>query len=373
MSSRDWKGAFGPTPEAFKQKISFTLDKVKEDKPLKKIKTATVVALALIVLLLAAVAYAAATQWGLFSFLEYRYGREMPPEAKDALQTNLPQTGGEETDVTFKIREALYDGAQLHVMVEVRPKDAGKTLLMAFDQIPGDPASERGPGYEGDRRSFAQVAAEEGKRLIHISLNVEMNGTSVISYMDCLTEEDGTLVAHLSGPLNTQGDTIPLTCKYFISEWKDEKNPPKDQLIRGQFSFHLLARVHKTQRQYSGPAAIDQTGVTVEKILLTKADTGVYAELTFSINPDATQAEAALAREGLRFEYLDEQGQRIQGGTSMEGSIDGLTLPDGTKSDTQFVQTESLDLQELPQSVTVRGYDFWEKTRFGQHTFTADK
>jgi hypothetical protein len=76
---------------------------------------------------------------------------------------------------------------------------------------------------------------------------------------------------------------------------------------------------------------------------------------------------------GLWFEYLDDKGQQIQMGTSSEGSIDGVALPDGTKSDTQFVQTESLDLMDMPDSLTVRGYDCMEKTRFGQYTFTADK
>ncbi len=372
MSDRDWKVAFGPTPDAFKQKVSFTLHKVKEDKPVKKIKMATVVAMVMIVLLLAAVAYAAATQWGVFSFLEYRYDKQMPPEAKDALQTNVPQTGGEEADVAFKVREALYDGEQLHVIIEARPKDAGKVLLMAFDEMPGDLVSNNGPVYEGDKRTFEQVASEEGKSLISIGLGIKSNGAHVDGSADCLAEEDGTLVIHLSGPLNVPGETVPLVCAYSISKWTDEK-PVAGQTVRGELSFDLKADTNRTQKQFSGPAAIEKTGVTVDKILLTKTDAGVYAELTFSISPDATEAEATSARNGLWFEYLDDKGQQIQLGTSSQGGIDGLVLPDGTKSDTQFVQKESLDLIDLPDSVTVRGYDYMEKARFGQHTFTADK
>ena len=132
MNERNWKGAFGPTPETFTKSISFALRKVKEEQPVRKIKTATVLAISMVILLMAAAAYAAATQWGLFSFMEYRFGQKMPPEAQNALQTNVPQTGGEEVDVTIKVREALYDGQQLHVIVEVRPKEPDKVLLMAF-------------------------------------------------------------------------------------------------------------------------------------------------------------------------------------------------------------------------------------------------
>lgn len=372
MSNRDWKAAFGPTPEAFKQRVSFTLRKVKEEKPVKKIKMATVVAMAMIVLLLAAVAYAASTQWGLFSFMEYRYDKQMPPEAKDAIQTNIPQTGGDETDVVFKVREALYDGATLHVIIEARPKAAGKVLLMAFDEMPGDLVSNNGPVYEGDERTFKQVAAEEEKSLMRIGLGLKVNDSHVDGSADCLAEEDGTLVIRLSGSLAAQGDTIPLVCDYSVNKLIDGKTT--DKLIKGQFTFDLPVNVHKTQRQYSGPVAVVKTGVMVDKIILTKTDAGIYSELTYSISPNATEADAALARGGLWFEYLDEKGQLIEMGTdTVGGGIVGVTLPDGTKSDTQFVQAISLDLKELPDSVTVRGYDCWEKTRFGQHTFTADK
>lgn len=374
MNDKDWKGAFGPTPEAFKQKISFTLRKVEEEKPVKKIKAATVAAIALIVLLLAAVAYAAATQWGIFSFLEYRYGRTMLPEAKDAIQTDLPQTGGEENaDVTFKVREALSDGMRLNVIIEARPKDAKKILLLGPDQMPEDRPSYNGPVYEGDDRTFAQAAAQDGKRLMNVSLSVKMNDLSITDTIDYLQEEDGTLVFHLSGPLATNEKTLGLTCDYALTQWQDAQTALHDQIVRGQFSFKLPATVHQTQKQYSGPVTIEQTGVTVDKIVLTKTDAGIYGELIFSIAPDATQAQMVLARERLWFEYLDEQGQHIDLGVSSEGGIDGLALPDGTKSDTTFVQTESLNLTELPGSVTVRGYDCWEKTRFGQHTFTADE
>lgn len=374
MNTRDWKGAFGPTPESFKQKVSFALKDAKEGKPVKKIRAATVVALALAVILLAAVAYAAAAKWGLFSFLEYRYNLTMPPEAKDALQTNLPQTGGEEAEVIFKVREALYDGTQLHVIIEARPKENEKILLLGFDQIPEDLISNAGPLYEGDSRTFAQVAAEEGKRLVLVNLYVQQNGVHLDGSADCLLEEDGTLAVHLSSSLNAEGASIPLVCGYTVLAWQDDgKEPSGDQMVRGKFSFDLPASNERTQQAFSGPVVIENTGVAVERVILTKTAAGLYAELTFSILPDASEAEKTLARDGLWFEYLDENGVRIESGTSDSGSIEGLLLPDGTRSDTTFVQTESLNLWELPDSVTIRAYDCWEKTRFGQHTFAKDE
>ncbi len=372
MNEQNWKGAFGPTPEAFKKNISFAIHKVKEEPPVKKIKAATILALSMIILLMAAVAYAAATQWGIFSFMEYRYDQKMPPEAQNALQTNLPQTGGEEADVTIKVREALYDGKQIHAIVEVRPKERDKVLLMAFDQLPTDLMLNAGPLYEKDTRTYAQAALDAGKRLISINLGLRTDGVFIQGSADHILEEDGTLVAHLSNPFSVQGDAVPLTCGYTITAWKDEKTASSDTIIRGQVAFDLPASTHQTNKQYSGPAAIEKAGVTVDQIVLTKTDAGVYAELTFSILPEATEAEKALARGGLWFEYLDEKGQHIELGTSSQGSIDGLMLADGTKSDTTFVQVESLDLMALPDSLTIRGYDCWKKTRLGQHTFIAE-
>lgn len=370
MNKRNWKGAFGPTPEAFTESISFALRKVKEKQPVKKIKAATVLAISMIILLMAAVAYAAATQWGLFSFMEYRYDQKMPPEAQGALQTNLPQTGGEEADVTIKVREALYDGQQMHVIVEVRPKEPDKVLLMAFDAMPEDKISNGGPVYANDQRTYAQVAKQDGKQLVNVNLYIEQaeEGSA-----DSVLEEDGTLVAYLSSPLYMQGPSVPLTCGYVIQKYDQEKPLPPEQSIRGQIGFDLAASTNKESNQFSGPIIMEKTGVTVDKIVLTKTDAGVYAELTFSIQSDATDAEKALAKDGLWFEYLDDKGEHIGLGTSSQGSKDGQTLADGTKSETTFVQIESLDLLALPDSITVRGYDCWEKTRFGQHTFTKDK
>ncbi len=373
MNARDWKGAFGPTPESFKQKVSFALKDAKEGKPVKKIKAATVAALALTVILLAAVAYAAAAKWGLLSFLEYRYNLAMPPEAKGAIQTDLPQTGGEEAEVSFKVREALYDGIRLHLIVEARPKAPGKVLLIGPGMNPGDMVSNAGPAYAGDERTFAQAALEEGKRLLEVNIGVSAGGGDIIGAVDTLSEEDGTLVLHLYGPLQTDAQTLTLDCDYFLLPWQDEKTHLRDQMVRGQFTVELPVSVSSQQSQYSGPEAIDGTGVTVDKIVLTKTSAGIYAELTFSISPDATEAEKALARDGLWFEYLGEAGKRIEMGTTAEGSIGGMDLADGTVSDTTFVQTESLNLWELPGSITVRSYDCWEKTRFGQHTFAKDK
>ncbi len=365
MNDRNWKGAFGPTPDAFKRNISFAIHKVKEEQSVKKIKAATVLAISMIILLMAAVAYAAATQWGLNSF-----NQKMPPEAQGALQTNLPQTGGEEADVRVKVREVLYDGQQLHVIVEVRPKEPDKVLLMAFDSVPEDVVLNGGPVYANDQRTYAQVAKEEGRRLMNVNFHIEEAEEQAA---DSVLEEDGTLVAYLSSPLHVQGASIPLTCGYVIQKYDQGKPLPPEQSIRGKIGFDVTASTNKKTHLYSGPIAIEKTGVTVDKIMLTQTDAGVYAELTFSVLPEASKAEKELAENGLWFEYLDEKGQRIGGGTTGRGGIDRLTLADGTKSDTAFVQTESLDLLTLPDSLTVRGYDRWEQTRFGQHTFAAER
>jgi hypothetical protein len=140
-----------------------------------------------------------------------------------------------------------------------------------------------------------------------------------------------------------------------------------DSVERASLPFTLKSasagdvNVYKQQQ----PSIVEGTGVRVERVELKRTALDIYAELYYTIDPSATKEEKALAADGLWFEYLDADGNRLADGLRGTGSIEET-------GDGGFVQKTSLaSIETLPSSVTVRAFDCWEKARYG--SITLDK
>ena len=103
----------------------------------------------------------------------------------------------------------------------------------------------------------------------------------------------------------------------------------------------------------------------VTSVTLTSTPMNTYTRIEFTV----TDVDAyAKTDEGLWFEFLDENGERLPSGSSTGGAVtpvgdDGL----------HFVQTDSLiAMESFPETVTLRGYNCWEKNRYETHTFEME-
>jgi len=138
----------------------------KEERPVKMKKFAAI-ALAMALMLSATVAVAA--ELGLFDFLSRAMGQEVLPEANNLLKTDVAY--GETEHVTYTVKQAVYDGKSVSLLVEMRAKDE-KTFLLGRWWHPDAPISQFIDGLDNDPRTVAQYAADNGyTRLVEATVD----------------------------------------------------------------------------------------------------------------------------------------------------------------------------------------------------------
>ena len=320
-----------------------------------------VLLVAAIVMVAGTTAFAAVKTWGLPDFFS-RTGNELPNAAEKLVQTDIEQETDDTADVNFKVREAVCDGQKIYVVLEAKPVDTEKYLLLTMDVNSSDSVANLGittDKYE----TITEYALENRKEMIYVNAGLSNNGTNIPGSVDFTTEEDGTLVIMYKADNTFNSKNLKITCNTSVSTVDQAGHYGK--AVKGAFDFQLTDESSESTVSYNQTEALAVAGVIVDKIELSKTELGIYTELTFHIAPDATPEQINLAKDGLWFEYLDAGGKRWESGLDGSDTIEKV-------SDGVYVQKNSFKTKEIPGEITVRGYDCWEKTRFGSITLEKE-
>lgn len=322
----------------------------------KSSKKRFVLLVAIIAMIFSTTVYAAVRTWGLSDFFA-RSGDELPKEAKELVQTDIEQDAHGMAGVDFKVREAVSDKQKIYVVLEVKPADAKKYLLLTMDSTSNESISNLGITTDKDE-TIAEYAAENKKDMLYVNASFQNQGTYIPCSADYVTEEDGTLVLMYKMDNTFPDANLKLTCKTSVipvdpaGEFGEE--------VKDSFDFQLSDKSTESSVSYSqkGTLAVEGTGVVVDKIELSKTELGIYTELTFHISKSATPEQISLAKDGLWFEYLDSDGNGWESGLNGTDSIEMV-------SEGVYVQKNNFKMTDIPDKITVRGFDCWEKTKFG--------
>lgn len=350
-TDRDFKRAIGPADESFSAAVQRTVYQLqqKEDKPMKKFSAAFVVAAALLLFL--AVAVAAGMEWGVFDFFTERYGNRVQilPQAQEHLQTAVPQTGGQADSASFTLRQAVYDGHYLYMVVAARPVQEDVLLVPSFEMPEEDPIGDLLPEADADM-TIAQYAQSTGKTLLATAI-----GGNCIDTQDSLLEEDGTLVYMTIGEAPA-GSELNMTLSCYAFPF----GSTQEEMERTDLCFTLTNTVQCTEAVFDQPALYSDCGVQVDRIVLSLSPMATYYTLSVTITDPELYARTD---DGLWFEFLDENGEAFPGGSTMGDSIERV-------DDTHFIQRGSLGaMDSVPTRLTLQGYNCWEKNRYEMHTF----
>ncbi len=355
-------GSAGPAFEASVRRTLAQLQANEEEHPVKKLSTGLVIVLCILVIITAAVA--AASQWGIFDFLSYRgQMNQVLPAAQQIVQTQVPQQSGATEYAAFTLREAIYDGEKSYLVLAATPLKEN-VMLVGPDTDPEDCIGDLGPQFADSELCVADYAHQQGKDLlvrVNIADNATMQGLEgCVNSMDFVLEADGSLVLMIAGNQSTSAAELPIELLCYTIPLDESAAPAPATL-----SF-TLANTQTTASVSSKQSAVfADCGVEVTSVVLTASPMNTYARIEFTV----TDADAyAKTDDGLWFEFLDENGQRLPSGASGEGSV-GPAGEDGLS----YVQKESLiAMEQLPKTVTLRGYNCWEKNHYETHTFEMD-
>lgn len=353
--------AFGQADPGFVNKVYDTLAHLKKEQSRKSgtIVAFRIAAVVMIFCILSVGTVLAVTNtWGILDFLSgRRTGVTVLPEASEIVQNEVPQEGTETDLAVFTVREAVYDGQSVFIVLDVRPSSS-RYLLLGPDASPSDHITGLGPVFSGKTGTIADYAEENHKVMLQTSVVVNDANCSI----DYLLSEDGTLVYMINSSLVSDSDTteVELGCVAVPFIFRDDKymldfDDKKETVL----SATLRNTGTKEAVTSTEPVDFDGFGVRVEKITIKNSAVSAYAEIEYTVTDTEKYAKA---NGGIWFEFLDNGGECIPGGAASGGGIE----PTDEK---HYIEKLSLQaMEKLPDEVILRCYDFGDKNHSETHT-----
>ena len=336
-----------------------------------KRKISVVMACALIGVMLVTVALAVANHTGVLDFINM-YDVTLPENATDYVQTDV--ASAESDGLHAAVREAIYDGRRLRMVVDLR-MDGEKPLLTAMDCSLNDPfAWLRRDGSEDGSRTVLDAYRSDGYTDLYYLATSISDGAeedTMNSYSgDFTLQEDGTLTCYYEicfmDDLPQRSFTFSSTAIQYVEKDGTMQLDRDHPIAKVDVSFDLTATEIAEERYVSdAPVEYESIGVRVDQVVMTVKP----LEIDYVISYTITDPEKyAVTDEGLWFEFIDPNStetdyyaQRLKAGVT---AMDTAGNQDLTKVQEQ---DGSLALSELRDTYTMRAYECWNKQRFETH------
>ena len=308
----------------------------KEERPVK-MKKFMAIALAAVLMLTATAAVA--EELGLFDFLARKMGQTVLPGAYDLTASDVAH--GETDHVTYTIKQAVYDGQSVSLLVEMRAKDE-HTFLMGPGWWTEDPigsylyATEE--EIQAEKRTVAQYAADNGyTRMVEPSVEINMGDYSGI-------DEWHNNVLTLLISFNAQGNTLELPLEYFAYDHTENTS----QRVKDAITL----KATKPLWTVSSNEAFDAPGfgLRVDRVSIT----GTAVQSYWTIHYTVTDLDK-INSLGWNLNLVDMDKQYIKGGVLGGG---GGALP--TENGQQLTYTGAFKAMEQPPEqlmILLRNWD----------------
>ncbi|KNY30100.1 hypothetical protein [Pseudobacteroides cellulosolvens] len=358
---KELKNAFGQADDVFVNNVYHTLTDIqsnKDRKPVKKTYFRLAGVIAIVCILCAGTALAFNNTWGILDFLSGRRADvKVLPEASDIVQKDISQKGSQTEFAAFTVREAVFDGQNIYIVVDVVPSGSDY-LLLGPDAYPYDPSKNLGPLFSGKTGTIADYARESNKEMMQTSVGISGSNCSI----DYLLEEDGTLVCMISSRFTGDSNVTDVELECVAVPFVIENGKyTRDMDRRKDTTLSATLKNTGTQGTVASkePAVFRDGGVRVDKITLKSSAMSTYAEIEFTV----IDAEKYAETDGILFEFLDIYGERIPSGAASGGGIESI-------DDMHYIEKVSLQaMEKLPSEVILRGYSYLDKNRYETHTF----
>lgn len=280
----------------------------KEERPVRMKKF---VAIAMVAVLMLTASVGIAEGLGLFDFLAKTMGQEALPGANELVKTNVAY--GETDDVTYTIKQAVYDGKAVALLMEFRAKD-DKTMLMGSIWSPDEQIGWYESFMEGidanDERTFSEYAAENGyTRFATASLRVVASDDSQIESWN-----NNVLTVLLS--FSAEGDELVVPFEFRSRTYTYDTTYHMDELQR--ISDEIVLKAAEPLWTVSSTQSFDAPGFGIRVDGLTL--TGTVVQSYWTIDYTVTNVEIARSL-GWNANIVDMEKQYIDGGAlGMGGS-----------------------------------------------------
>ncbi len=310
------------------------MEEAKEDRPMKRKLSAGLV-LVLVMLLLTTAALAAGRD--ILEWIEHSAGKEnLLPGAQEMVQHPLAEK--ETEHATYTVREAIYDGRAVYLLLDIKPREANTFLLNGY-QWAERPVSRYVTGAEHLEQSLADYAAEHGyTRFLSVGALPEalVRGALQSSW------QDGVLTLLMEW--EASGDTLPVALRLWVENEAGERT--WDSL-----SFTLTAPKVLWERSAQPVAEVPDYGLRIDALSLSGTALAAYYQVDYAIT------DYSLFPGEVFFDLMDEQGNYLhRGALSVIGS-DGILDNDGDMR----IWRGGVEAMAQPPERLVLAMEIWEE------------
>ena len=318
----------------------------KEERPVR-MKKFVAIALAMVMLLTTTAAVAA--ELGLFDFLQQKMGQTVLPGANELVQTDVAY--GETDAVTYTIKQAVYDGKSVSLLVEMRAKDE-HTFLMGQAWMPDEPIRDYQYFTVGidpnDERTIAQYAADNGyTRFANTSVEINAGDYSGL-------DEWNNNVLTVLYSFSAEGDELKLPIEYYSRTYTlDATDEP--QRIPDTITLKACAPLWQVSSNESFDAP--GFGIRVDGVTIT----GTPVQSYWTIDYTVTDAETA-RNTPWNANVVDMDKQYIDGGVLGMG---GGAMP--KENGQQLTYTGAFKAMEQPPEqlmILLRNWDDFDLNNY---------
>lgn len=357
---KDLKNAFGKADAGFVNNVYQTLENIRAQearKPVKRMGLRLAAVIAAVLILSTGTVLAVTNTWGILDFLSGRTNTGVLPEAAGLVQKDVVQSSSQTEFGTFEVREAIYDGMNVYLVVDVKPASP-KYLLLGPDAYPEDPISNLGPHFSEKTGTIADYARENNLEMINTSL-----GISGVSSVDYLLNEDGTLVYMINGSYTSDLAQEEIEVSYAVAPFVNKEGKTyidSKTILRSAFTVTLKNSGMMGTVTSTAPTDYSDFGVRVDKVTLKGSAVAIYAEVEYSV---IDKEKFAAVKDGLWFNFVDNEGNVLPHGVATWGGVEAL-------DENHFVQRSSLQaVESMPGEINLRCFEFAEKEHHETHTF----
>lgn len=358
MKMKDFDRAFGRTPAHFTLGVQAALGRLAE-KPVKRASFRLVWVTALILVLLVGVVYAAGQEWKILGFFAGR-----PQQVPQQIEEVINPTDGKQVftvgDAVITIEETLADGQYTYITANVAGKADIPLYVISTDAMPSDRAADWDRSLDpNDSRTVHQVAQDTGRKLAHVTLAGGPEGVIQEEMREFKVLADGTTQLLMGGACVTQADQVETQLLIIYRTYDQEGRPlDADATVREVVMLTLPITHGNGTVQSTQAYPVEGTALIIEGIDLELTPMALHYTIRFRIDETQPTALQTLAREALMLEIIDEKGERLPDSMALSGSVE-------SQDTVHYVQKGALGIAQIPDSLTLRAYDYSEKTRFG--------
>lgn len=348
-TGEDFRREFPAADAGFTAAAGRSLAGIDEAKASKARKYRMTALLAAIVLLLISTAFAAdAVRKNAGDFIREH------PYANLNIEADAALSGGFEAELlfapyaTFQMKQAVYDGMAVYLLLECVPKEAGYMIVPGLIQEEGQ-AFSHGTGYPADM-GITEYAAQQGYSGVQPVL---IFGDEITScYYDSAMNEDGSCSLMVWAFVRPEYRELDQLALHLWVEDAQSGVPLSEGRLAWEVSLPLAGKVQRTVSIEPEPVVLDGTGVAINSVTAIRTAMTTYIITDFDVI-DAAVYQQSLFNSG-RLRYLSEAGEPLPKGTHPLSIVVGRTKQH-MGDQTQHITNREMDADCSEIIISVEG------------------